>query len=153
MIVRESIEFQRGGENPLKSLRLGQIAIIKQKLAEKNIGDQEIENQKETLETIARKWTKKGKSGSVYADKTLSDAIDRDFSEDLYHKREPQYKVHSPESRQFFKELIFKTAKNNNEISTIDFLEAYDEFMTKIHKDPLWFEAIISGLLYSCQMT
>lgn len=152
MIVKESIEFQRGGESPLKSLRVGQIAVIKQKLAEKNIGDQEIEDQKKTLEELARKWTKRGKSGSIYAGKVLSDAIDQSFSEDLYFKGDPQYKVRRPEARQFFKNLIFKTARNNNEISTVEFLEAYEEFITRFHKDPLWFEAIISGLLYTCQM-
>jgi hypothetical protein len=150
-LVRESIEFQRGG-NILKTAGLGQIAVIKKKLADYNINDQEIENQKESLEKLSRKWTKKGKSGSIYAGKTLSDAIDQNFSEDLYQKDDPQYPVRSPEARQFFKNLIFKTARNNYEISMVDFLEAYDEFIKKIHRDPLWFEAIISGLLYSCEM-
>jgi len=151
MIVRESIEFQRGGESPLKSLRLGRLEVLKQELKQKNF---DLNSCQETLERISRKYTRKGSSGKVYFKRELSDSLDQMFGPDFKDSKasKPERDAHSDKSRQFFKDLLKKVRLNDSQISEDELLEVIAEFMETITPDPLWFEAVLGSFSYTAEM-
>ncbi len=150
MIVRESIEFQRGGANPLKSLRIGHLEILKKELEDKKFG---FGSCKDNLERISRKYARKSPSGKVFFTRELSDAFEQMFGSDFKssYESKQQKDAHSNKSRQFFKDLIKKVKLNDSQISEDELLEAIDEFIKVITPDPLWFEAVLGSFAYTAE--
>ena len=148
MIVRESIEFQRGGGSPLKSLRIGHLEILKKELEDKKFG---FESCKDNLERISRKYTRKSPSGKVFFTRELSDDFEQMFGSDFKssYESKQQKDAHSNKSRQFFKDLIKKVKLNDSQISEDELLEVIDEFTKVITPDPLWFEAVLGSLFFT----
>lgn len=148
MIVRESIEFQRGGGSPLKSLRIGHLEILKKELEDKKFG---FESCKDNLERISRKYALKSPSGKVFFKIELSDAFEQMFGPDFKssYESKQQKDAHSNKSRQFFKDLIKKVKLNDSQISEDELLEVIDEFTKVITPDPLWFEAVLGSLFFT----
>lgn len=151
MIVRESISFQRGGESPLKSLRVGQLELLKKELDSKSFG---WEACKDNIERISRKYARQSSSGKVFFKRELSDAFEQMFGPDFKSSYESKQEkdAHSNKSRQFFKDLIKKVKLNDSQISDDELLEAIDEFTKVITPDPLWFEAIVGSFSYTAEM-
>jgi hypothetical protein len=150
MIVKESIEFQRGGKSPLKSLRIGQIEVLRKELEKKNFGfDACIDN----LERISRKYTRKH-IDKVYFTRELSDALDQTFGPDFKDAKAPkqQKEAHSDKSRRFFKDLLKNVKLNDSQISEEELLEYIIEFSETITPDPLWFEAVLGSFSYTAEM-
>jgi len=150
MIVRESIEFKRGGENPLKSLRIGQIEVLRKELEQKNFG---FAGCIDNLERISRKYTRKH-IDKVYFTRELSDALDQTFGPDFKDAKAPkqQKEAHSDKSRQFFKDLLKNVKLNDSKISEEELLEYIIEFTETITPDPLWFEAVLGSFSYTAEM-
>lgn len=150
MIVRESIEFQRGGGSPLKSLRIGRLEILKKELEDKKFG---FESCKDNLERISRKYALKSPSRKVFFKRELSDAFEQMFGSDFKssYESKQQKDAHSNKSRQFFKDLIKKVKLNDSQISEDELLEAIDEFTKVITPDPLWFEAVLGSFAYTAE--
>jgi hypothetical protein len=146
-IVKESIEFKRGGENPLKSLRLGKTEVLKKELKEKNF---DLNTCKETLERISKKYARKRPSGKVHFTRELSEALEQIFGPDFKDSKasKQERNAHSDKSRQFFKDLLKKVKLNDSQISEDDLLESIFEFTQAITPDPLWFEAVLESFSY-----
>lgn len=151
MIVRESIEFKRGGGSPLKSLRIGELELLKKELESKNFG---WEACKDNIERISRKYARKSPSGKVYFKRELSDSFEQFFGPDFKGSWESKQEkeAHSDKSRQFFKDLIKKVKLNDSEISDDELLEYISEFTKTITSDPLWFEAVVGSFAYTAEM-
>jgi hypothetical protein len=147
MIVRESIEFKRGGENPLKSIDIGMTNVVRKRLLDVGIGQKELEKAKGDLEELS-KWTT-GRKEDPKAGKELSDALGKHFDEEGKLDKSPYF---NPEARRFVKSLIFQVRKNNNQINIDDVVEAYIEFLEKYHHDPNYFSEMLDGLVYDVQM-
>jgi len=159
MIVRESIEFKRGGESPLKSLRIGQLELLKKELEAKSFGWKSC---KENIERISRKYARKSPSGKVYFKRELSDSFEQFFGPDFKEFQsdnlnpDPESKhekeARSDKSRQFFKKLIKKIRLNDSQISDEELLDYINEFTKVITPDPLWFEAVVGSFSYTAEM-
>ena len=154
MIVRENINFERGGENPLRNLRIGKIEVLRKELEQKNF---DLDTCKAGFERLARQFAQKVPSGKVFFTKELSNALDHIFGPDFRSRVKPEnteeQKVHSDKSRQFFKDIIQKVKLNDSQLSEEDLLEYISEFKETIVPDPLWFEAIIGSLVYTAEMS
>lgn len=148
MIVRESIEFTRGGESPLKSMGIGMTDVVRRRLLKAGIGQEELEKTKGDLEELSR-WTT-GRREDPKAGKELSDTFNKHFDE--ADRRTDKSPYSNPEARRFVKNLIFQVRKNNNQIDINDVVEVYIEFMEKYHNDPNWFKEMLDGLVYDVQM-
>jgi hypothetical protein len=148
MIVKESIEFQRGGEDPLKNMRIGMSDVVQKRLLEAGIGQEELEKTKSDLEELSR-WTT-GRKEDPKAGKELSSAFNKHFDE--ADKRTDRSFYSNPEARIFVKNLIFKVREDNNYIDIDDVIGNYIIFMEKFEPDPNWFKEMLDGLLYDVQM-
>jgi hypothetical protein len=150
MIVRESIEFKRGGESPLKSLRLGKTEVLKQELKQKNFS---LDSCMDNLERISKKYTRKH-IDKVYFTRELSDALDQTFGPDFKDPKAPkgQKEAHSDKSRQFFKDILKRVKLNDSQISEEELLEYIIEFTETITPDPLWFETVLGSFSYTAEM-
>lgn len=137
MIVRESIEFQRGGETPLKSLSLGHIELVKKQFDDENISISDMIN---NLERISKFTLKIG--NKIFAEKELSNALNTIFEEGFY----PEKQTANIELRKFFKELIFDIKRNKSKLSEMDFYEYASGFFKKFNIKPLEFEEIINSI-------
>ena len=149
-LVRESIEFQRGGKSPLKNLRIGRLEVLKKELEQKNFG---FAGCIDNLERISRKYTRKH-IDKVYFTRELSDALDQTFGPDFKDAKAPrqQKEAHSTKSRQFFKNILKKFKLNDSQISEEELLESIIEFTETITSDPLWFEAVLGSFSYTAEM-
>ena len=150
MIVRESIEFTRGGESPLKSMGIGMTEVVRKRLLKGGIGQEELLKTKRDLEELS-KWTTGGRVNPKMG-KELSDIFGKQFDEEYKTYRSDMNPAGNPECRRFVKELIFQVRRNNNFIDIQDVVEAYVEFMEKYQNDPKWFDETLDALVYGVQM-
>ena len=151
-IVKESLGSQGflRSEDPIRNLAIGEVEVIKTKLQEKGIGDDEIWEAKDSIQKISQKYAYTSRMGNkeIYFDKNLSDALEESFGED--YKNGKNDWLHTPTTRAFFKNIITKTAENGDEIEVYDLLKFWGEFSRTIFKDPILFHTLFTELLEKC---
>ena len=135
-IVRENINFERGSEDPFRSLDIGQYAKIRKELEE----DPHITISKsiETLEELAAHISLKPLRLLGHLNQSL-----KRFRKDGFWT----------EKIDFLKDMIIDIARKGGKISEKDYIDWVIKYTEDIDFDPLTLVNVIDGVFYDIQMT
>lgn len=133
--VYENINFERGLNDPFRSLDIGYYAKIRKELEENP--DIDLENSKDELEELARYWIESSPKFKNEIEKVL-----KHYSEDPYHK----------EKISFLRDMIIDVAEAGGKISEEDFIDWVIRYTKDVDPDPSILIREIAGILYSVQM-
>ncbi len=128
-IVRENINFERGSEDPFRSLDIGQYAKIRKELEE----DPEISVQ-DSINTL-----------KILSEYFLEGALQKILNK---YRKDP---FHMPKI-DFIRDILYDMSHNNHQISEREFLDWVLKFTETIDWDPLALVNNINGILYAYQM-
>ena len=133
--VYENINFERGLDDPFRSLDIGQYAKIRKELEESP--DINIEDAKNDLEELAVYWAKSHSDLREKARKVFSQ-----YSKDSYHV----------DKVSFVKDMVLDVVEGGGKISEREFIDWIIKYTEDVDYDPTTLLQEIEGLLYAVQM-
>lgn len=141
-IVRENINFERGSENPFRSLDVGRYAQIRKELkVDLEIDLDDAIDMVKKLSRMYKSYFKNGKWKGVKPNSKLSKSLSH-FGNDAYHT----------DKINFLKTFLEKVAMNKLELSEQEFLDSVIEYTEDVDYNPRTFIDTINGVLYDVEM-
>lgn len=133
--VYENINFERGLDDPFRSLDIGYRAKLRRELQDND--DIDFEGSKDEIEELAKYWIESKPQFKNEIEKILSR-----YSKDPYHK----------EKIPFLRDMIIDVAEAGGSISEDEFLDWIIKYMEEIEPEPENLIQEIAGILYAVQM-